>query len=124
MNQVLWELLEMEAPQKFYVNRKESPAFLLFPKWHFASTKTQHSLYMNRVGLIGRFTSEKKALERLKQIVESANFPLRLYKVTKFGRKRGKRILFAENSVQRVDMTDVRGPMKVFNIEEWQEIKP
>lgn len=119
---ILWELLEMEAPLKFYVNGKESPAFLLFPKWHFASTKSHHSLYLNNVGLIARFSSEKKALERLKQIVENANFALRVYKVSKYGRKRGKRILFAENTIQRVDMTDARGPMKVFNIDEWQNI--
>lgn len=122
MNKFLWELLEMEAPLKFFINGKESPAFLLFPKWHFASTKTQHSLYMNCVGLIARFTSEKKALARLKQIVEHANFPMRLYKVSKYGRKHGKRILFAENTSEGVDMTNAKGPMKAFNIEEWQTI--
>ena len=121
MNKILWELLEMEAPLKFYVDGKEKPAFLLFPKWHWASTKTHHSLYMNGVGLVGKFSSERKALEHLKGIVENANFVLRLYKVNKFGRKRGKRIFFAENPIERIDKTTLKNPCKVFNIESWGE---
>jgi len=118
LNQFVWELLEMEAPLKFYVDGKDKPAFLLFPKWHWASTKTQHSLYMNGVGLITKVSSEKKALMRLKEIVENANFALRLYKVSKFGSKRGKRILFAENTVERIDKNTLQNPCKTFNIEE------
>ena len=121
MNQFVWELLEMEAPLKFFVDGKDKPAFLLFPKWHWASTKTQHSLYMNGVGLISKFSSEKKALERLKEIVENANFTCRVYKVNKFGSKRGKRILFAENITERVDRTTLQNPCKSFSIQEWEK---
>jgi len=119
---ILWELMEMEAPEKFYVNGKEHPAFLFFPRYHYLSAKkTKHSLYMNGVGLVSSFSSKKQTFARLREIVENANFPLRLYQVSKYGSKRGKRILFAENHTQRVDMTDAKGPMKVFNIEEWQK---
>ena len=115
---IFWELLEMEAPLKFYINGKDTPAFLLFPKYHWASSKSYHHLYMNTVGLIGKFTAEKKALARLKEIVENANFPVRVYKSSKYGRNRGKRILFAENKVQRIELTE--NPCKVFNIDEWE----
>jgi len=117
----LWELLEEEAPQKFYVDGKENPAFLLLPRGHWASSKSMHTLYLNSISVIDTFTSEKKALERLTQIVENANFAVRVYRVVKYGRNRGKRILFAENTVERMDKTKLIGPARVFNIDEWQK---
>ena len=121
---LLWELMEMEAPEKFYVNGKDRPAFLLFPRGHWTSTKNGHSLYMNNVGLIGVFSSQKKAVERLKQIIQNANFPVKIYQVSKYGRKRGKHIFFAENTVQKVPLTPelvTEGAyVKVFNIKEWE----
>lgn len=122
MNNILWEIMEMEAVEKFFVDGKEKPAFLYFPRYHYLSAqKTKHSLYMNTVGLISTFSSKKKTFTRLREIVENANFPLRLNQESKYGRNKGKRIVFAENKVQRVDMTNVKGQMKVFNIEEWKE---
>ena len=115
---LLWELMEMEAPEKFCVNGKEHAAFLLFPKCHWAASKGYHHLYMNTVGLIGKYTARAKALERLREIVETANFALKVYRVSKYGRNRGKRIFFAENHVQRVEPSEF--PTKVFNIKEWE----
>jgi len=92
--------MEIEATEKFYVNGKDSPAFLYFPRGHYLSIDHKHTLYMSRVGLIATFGTRKKTLERLKEIIESANFPTRVYQVSKYGKKRGKRILFAENKVQ------------------------
>ena len=120
---LLWELLESEAPEKFYVNGKEMPAFLLFHKYHWASQNKKYTLYLNRVGVIAEFTSQKKALERLKLIVENANFPVRVHRLSRTGRYKDKRILFAENTVERIDRETLRGPCKVFNIDEWQEVK-
>ena len=119
---LLYDLLEMEAPDKFFIDGKDVPAFLLFPKHHFAS-RHGYTLYLNRVGVIASFSSNKKALERLKEIVERANFPMRLYRVRKYGGKRNKRILFAENKKQRVDMTDAKGPCRMFNIDEWEPVR-
>ena len=123
MNKFLWELMEMEAPSKFCVGGREQSAFLLFPKYHYLSQNNKHTLYMNMVGLINTFTSEKKALERLRQIVENANFPVRVYKVSKYGRNKGKRVLFAENHEQRIDLTNAKEDAfcKVFEIDEWKE---
>lgn len=121
-SEILWELLEMEALEKFFVGNAKSPAFLLFPKYHWASTKSAHSLYLSNVGLIARFSSQKKALDRIKELVEKANYPLKLYQVSKFGRKRGKQILFAENKSSRIDLTKAKGPVRAFNIDEWEQI--
>lgn len=115
----LWKLLEMEAPEKFYIDGKEHPAFLYFPRYHWASREKKHTLYLNGVGVINTFGSKKKALERLKQIVESAYFAVRVYQVSRTGRNKGERILFAENTIDRVDKTRLNAPMKVFEIEEW-----
>jgi hypothetical protein len=120
---ILWDLLELEAPEKFFVDGKESPAFLLFPKWHFASTKSYCSLYLSRVGLIGRYSSMKKALARLREIVENANFAVKVYQVSKHGRRRGKRRLFAENTVERIDRSQIKAPTRTFNIEEWSGVE-
>ena len=115
----LWELLEQEAPEKFYVGGSEHPAFLYFPRQSWASQNGKHTLYMNGVGVIDSFTSRKKALARLKVIVENAYFRVRVYQVSRTGRDKGKRMLFAENTVERVDKSTLKGPMKVFEIDEW-----
>jgi len=126
MNQILWELMEMEAPEKFFVNQKEHPAFLAFPKHHYLSVvRNRYNLYMNGVGLIASFGSEKALLERLKRIVENANFPIRVFRMSKHGRKKGQRTFFAENEIQRISIQtqgndeDIRH-VKVFNIKEWE----
>lgn len=113
----IWEFLEREAPTKFYINDKTHPAFLLFPKWHVAASKRQCYLYMNTVGLLGKFRTEKKALTYLKNLVENANFPLKVYKVSKYGRKKDEFIFFAENIVQRIELTE--HPTRAFNINRW-----
>ena len=118
----LWELLEDEAPEKFYVDGKEHPAFLYFHRQHWASQRGKHTIYMNGVGVIDSFGSKKKAFARLKEIVEHAYFAIRVYQVSRTGRNKGKRILFAENTIQRVDMTNAKGPMKVFEIDEWKRL--
>ncbi len=123
MAEALWELMEMEAPLKFFVGGADKPGFLLFPRGHWASIKGGHSLYLNRVGLIAQFPSRKKALARLKEIVENANFPVRVYQVSKYGRNKEKRFLFAENTVQRI-MPKEGCPTKVFNISEWDYLIP
>ena len=114
--------MELEASEKFFVDGKEHPAFLYFGRGHYLSINGKHSLYLNGVGLINTFRSRKATFERLKQIIENANIAIRVYRVSKYGGKKGKRILFAENKIERVDMTDAKGYMKVFNIDEWQKI--
>jgi len=127
---LLWDLMELEAPEKCYVGDAEKPAFLFFPRYHTFALKTKHCLYMNRVGLINTFTSERKALEHLRKIIETANFPVKVYRVSKTGRLRGKRILFAENTIQRIDLEKIQleegetRTIKVFNIPEWKEPSP
>jgi hypothetical protein len=74
---------------------------------------------MNRVGVIGYYPSRAKAETRLREIVENANYPVRVY------RKRGaKMILFAENVVKRKpDPLPESAGQKMFEIKEWEHLK-
>ena len=97
---LLWEILEMEAPIRLYIDDAEKPAFLLFPKYHWAASKSKVALYMNSVAKIGDFSSEKKALEFLRDKIENHTTKhIKVYMVHKYGRKAGKRIFFAESKI-------------------------
>ena len=102
MNQsdLLWEILETEAPIKFYIGNCERPAFLLFPKHHWAASKSKVALYMNSVAKIGDFRSIKEALEFLKEKIEKhTTGHIKLYMVREYGRDAGRRVLFAESKL-------------------------
>lgn len=119
----MWELMEMEAPDKFYVDSATSPAFLLFPKGHLLSLlKNGYNLYLNNVGLISAWKTRKRALERLRAIVENANFPVNVYHVKKTHSKREQRVLFAKNTVTRVDRSTLTALVKTFEIDEWSNL--
>jgi hypothetical protein len=95
-DELIWDLMEIEAPDKFYIDDHDKPAFLMFPKYHhFSPWKGYVTLWMNRVGLIGKYKSKREALEKIHEIVGKASKPIRLYRVSSYGRNRGKRILFA-----------------------------
>jgi hypothetical protein len=114
----LYDIMEDECRDKFYIKEKDKPSFLLFyPHSIFAQGKHYHqetkhwTLYLNRVGLIGIFKTKNDALLRLKQIIENANFPVTVLN------KDGK--VFAENRVQRKELTG--NFCRVFEIDEWNK---
>lgn len=123
MDEIIWGLMESEACHKFLINaNEEKVAFLILHKYSPINPTKGYALFLNHVGLIKAFKREKDALERVKQIVENAYFPLRIYKVSKHGRNRRRPVLFAENTVERVNMEGAIGPHKVFEIDEWSHL--
>jgi len=118
---LLWELLASEASARFYVEKDDilakGPAFLYYPRHDPWAWKSRCTIYVNGIGVLDTYTSEKKALQRLKEIIENANFPLKVYKVST-----RKPVLFAENKVQRIDPSQILEDcsVKVFNIPEWK----
>lgn len=89
MNNILWDLLESEAREKYFIGSSEKPAFLISQGvW---ATQDHYSLYMNNVCCVGSLTSREKAREKIRQIVATARVPIRLFRET----RRGK-VLFAE----------------------------
>jgi len=96
--ELIWSILESEAPEKFYINDAKKPAFLYFPKWHHFAWEKKHTIYMNSIGLLGTFRSRRKAFAKLREIIETANEPVKVYRVSKTGRDKGKRVFFAEKT--------------------------
>jgi len=115
LNELLWDILESEAPYKFFVDERKDPAFLLIPKWHYLSLGGWE-LYLNHVGRICRLRSRQQALDRLREIIENANVPVKVYSVS--GKRR---TLFAENEITRISLEKATEPItfRVFNIDEW-----
>lgn len=85
MSSILWDLMESEAPDKFFVGDAERPGFLLFPRYHFLAHENKWTLYMNSVGLIDTFSTMDKALERLRQIIATAKASVKVFRTSKTG---------------------------------------
>jgi len=92
---LIWELLESEACERYFIDDAEKPAFLLLSK-HNPLSHGGFELYMNYVARLGRFSSMKKAEDKLREVISKARRPLKVFKVSKWGRKKGKRQFFAE----------------------------
>jgi hypothetical protein len=90
MTEIVWDLLESNASEKYFVDGAEEPAFLIGRgPWAINGDWT---LYMNHVTAIGSFTSLGKARERLLEMIRGAKKTVKVFRET----RRGKR-LFAES---------------------------
>lgn len=93
---LVWLAIEQEAVEKFYVElkggkRAKKSAFLICRSiWTHGSGDWE--LYMNRVGSVGNFKTKKACIEKLKEIVENAVLPVRIWK-----QRKGKFELFFES---------------------------
>jgi len=108
----IWDFAETIALEKYYIQLEgrpiaEKPAFLTV----YYPERKAYALFMNKVGLIGFYPTLTKLHRKLKEIVESANFPLKLWKDK-------NKHPFAVNRIQRVAETE--NPVRVFNIPEWE----
>jgi hypothetical protein len=90
MTEIVWDLLESNASERYFVDAAEEPAFLIGRgPWAINGCWT---LYMNRVAALESFTSCQKARELLLKMVQGAKKPVKVFRET----RRGKR-LFAES---------------------------
>jgi len=117
---ILWECACDLARERFYVERadgslSEEPAFIIVDWFPLVKYK-RYALYLYEVGLIDSFTSLAKALRRVKQLVEHANYPIRVF------RDRKALQPFAVNEEWRIDVSKLREGafVKAFNIPEWE----
>lgn len=114
MNNILWDLIESEARERFFVDDAKEPAFLI--SWGIFSPNGKCTLYLNTVGAINSFPTLSKARERIKELVESARTPIKVYKETKRGH-----LLFAESKESRPPATVSEGNLiATFKIREWE----
>lgn len=100
LQDAVWDFLEMEACEQYYLNDKQKPAFLVLSKFNPFS-RGGYELYMNHVTVLARCRTKKELFERFKKTLETSKTPLTVWKMEKHGRKKGKRQRFAsiENGV-------------------------
>ena len=112
MQDCLWDILESEASERYFINDAEKPAFLLLDKWNPLS-HGGYELYMNHVCLLCRVKSKKQALAKLDKMLETARIPLTVWKETKRGGKT-KRVLYATlEKLKEKGMTDKTEPNRL-----------
>jgi len=78
----LWDILESEACEKFFINDAEKPAFFILSKYNPLS-HGNFELYMSNVAKLGDFKTQKEAREKLKTVIATAKHPIRVYTFTK-----------------------------------------
>jgi len=91
----LWDILESEACERYFIGDAEKPAFLILDKWNPLANNA-FELYMNCVSRLGKFRTRKQAIERLDAVLSTANHKICVFKQKKIGiASFGKKILYA-----------------------------
>jgi len=91
----LWDILESEACERYFIGDAEKPAFLILDKWNPLANNS-FELYMNHVSRLGRFKTHKKTIEALDAVLSTANHKIHVFKQKKRGMASfGKKILYA-----------------------------
>jgi len=91
--EMLYDILESEAVEKYYIDDASKPAVLLLQG--ILTNGTWH-VYMNMVTRIIRTRKEKEARSKIEEIFNKTTKQIKVYKVSTVGRKQGKRILHGE----------------------------
>jgi len=96
MSEIVWDLLESNASERYFVDGAEEPAFLIGRgPWAINGCWT---LYMNHVAALGSFTSLGKARERLLEMIRGAKKTVKVFRETRRSRR-----LFAESIKKNKD---------------------
>lgn len=90
----LWDILETEAYERYFMDNAEKPAFLILHKWH-PLTNRSFELYMNHVSRLARCKSHKEIIARLDKTLSTAKKPIRVYIQKKKGVSYGEKKLYA-----------------------------
>lgn len=90
----LWDILETEAFERYFINDAEEPGFLILHKYN-PLIHGSFELYMNHVTRLARVKTHKKAVERLNDILRTAKIPMRVYVQKKKGSRYGNKVLYA-----------------------------
>ena len=111
----LWDAMEALAREKYYIGTVDKPAFLIY------QSKRNYGLYLNSVGLINSYPSLKKARDRIKSLVENANYPMMVFKGKP---KASTKKPFAMNEKSSEMYLNAKEDcmVRAFNIEEWKPL--
>jgi hypothetical protein len=116
-NDALFDVLPYLAEEEYWIETEDglakAPAFLIIPNNNI------YILFLNKVGVINRYKRLKQAQTRIKELVESGNYPMKIY-LKKHGKIRPRP--FAENLIRRIEPLNENTPVKAFEINEWGSI--
>ncbi|MHA1333278.1 MAG: hypothetical protein ACTSPL_04285 [Candidatus Odinarchaeia archaeon] len=83
---------------RFYIENKEGlckePAFIIIPKHHILGEKNRYVLYVSDVAELGKFKTLKEAYLKLRELMQKAKFPIKLWLKLPY---RDKLIFFGES---------------------------
>lgn len=90
----LWDILESEAFERYFINDAEKPAFLILHKWNPLANRA-FVLYMNHVSRLCRVKTHRETIEKLDRMLSTAKVKIHVFKQKKKGLTFGKKILYA-----------------------------
>lgn len=91
----LWDILESEACERYFIGDAEKPAFLLLSK-HNLLTHNSYELFMTHVSRLGKYGTRKKAVEKLDMMLSTATKKIHVFRQTKRGiASFSKKVLYA-----------------------------
>lgn len=91
----LWDILESEAFERYFIGDAEKPAFLILNKYNPLSNGA-FELYINYVARLGRFQTHKKAVEKLDMVLSGATKKIHVFKQRQMSMaKFDKKVLYA-----------------------------
>ena len=93
--EIVWDLIESEADELYYIDESEGPAFILLHRYN-PLTRDSFHLYMNHVTRIISTRSEKEVRENLVKALNSTTKRIKVFKMVRRGRKKNKKIFFGE----------------------------
>lgn len=81
---IVWDILEDQAKEKFYIGNAKEPAFLILPK--SLLTRDKFTLLINSLCKVGDFKTLKQCHAKLEEISLKINKPIRKYSMQNVGR--------------------------------------
>jgi hypothetical protein len=115
MNDALWDVLPYIALEEYWIETEEGVAKA--PAFFIVYLSNGYHLILNNLGTIRVYKKLKQAQDRIKELVESANYPMKVY------RKKDRKINphpFAENLIRRAEPLNEDTPLRAFDVKEWE----
>ena len=115
MNEYLFDVLPYLAEEEYWIETElglaKAPAFLIL--W----SNDSYILFLNKLAEVARYKKIQLARNRIKELVESGNYPMKVYLKKRDGKLQKKP--FAVNMVRRVTPLSNDIPVRAFEIREW-----
>lgn len=119
LSEALFDLLPELASEEYWIETEEGLASK--PAFYIVESDGRYNLILNSLGSIKIYHKLKNAQDRIRELVENANYPMKVYRKTRRGKIRVNAKPFAVNTVQRMEPKE-DAPIRAFNIKEWETL--